>query len=734
MRGANHRVLAVFAAALLAFAAMLAAADRSEVDAGRHAEVVATFLAVEQAETSMDRDLLQAMVGLLPHFDTVVEHDRALLAHLGRLQADRSLVAAIADALGEYGRRIENKRMAAEDAKALTSFTLKEQAYVPFAVAALEGRVPPERLALLQSAIIRLLGGETERGGAAAAIAPLLDALSRSADPTEAHVAQHARSLLHAREALRDTIEAYLGIDTRSALAAARDRYMEVFAQRQRQMTWLIRALQGATMALFAALGWAISRLDRAHRQAATAHSRLVAAVGSLGDAFALFDNSGRRVVSNAGFTALLDGAAVDGLVALPAGLAAAGIRVESGDGPPASPAAASGLLYQAGGERWHLFRARPTEDGGMVCLFTDVTDLHRADSELRKLWAAVEQSPLAIVITDCRGLIEYVNPRFEGLTGYSAAEAVGNTPRILKSGEVPEATYHEMWTTIAAGLTWRGEMVNRKKTGELFRENTIISPVRDPAGQITHFIALKEDITQQRRNADLLLEASTDYERLLYAASHDLQEPARTVVTYCQRLERQLPAAGDAELRVTLDEIAASARQLSLLIAGLVAYGRTSRQTEAFVPVDCAAAARAAIAELHRADVEVPGIRIGPLPTILGDPVLMIMLLRNLLDNSVKFARPDAPARVELSAAPDGGGWRLDVADNGIGIEAEYLDRVLAPFSRLHPRATYPGAGLGLASCAKIARLHGGRLWLDSTPGQGTTVHVWLPAVAALE
>ena len=134
-----------------------------------------------------------------------------------------------------------------------------------------------------------------------------------------------------------------------------------------------------------------------------------------------------------------------------------------------------------------------------------DITERKKTDQELRKLWRAVEQSPASIIITDLQGGIEYVNPKFCALTGYSLEEVSGKNPRVLKSGEMPVESYRQMWATITAGEEWRGEFHNRKKNGELYWESAFISPIRDDKGNVTNFVAIKEDITERKRAAETL-------------------------------------------------------------------------------------------------------------------------------------------------------------------------------------------------------------------------------------
>ncbi|WP_428562031.1 MAG: PAS domain S-box protein [Solidesulfovibrio sp. DCME] len=155
-----------------------------------------------------------------------------------------------------------------------------------------------------------------------------------------------------------------------------------------------------------------------------------------------------------------------------------------------------------------------------VIASVEDISAMREKDAALRLLWAAVEQSPASIVITDTKGIIEYVNPHFSILTGYMPEEAKGLTPRVLKSDVHPDAFYREMWETLAAGQIWRGELCNRKKNGELYWEDSSISPVRDDAGQVTHYVAVKEDITAQREREDRLRLLMREFEAIFNASS----------------------------------------------------------------------------------------------------------------------------------------------------------------------------------------------------------------------
>jgi PAS domain S-box-containing protein len=160
-------------------------------------------------------------------------------------------------------------------------------------------------------------------------------------------------------------------------------------------------------------------------------------------------------------------------------------------------------------------------EAGEVIVTFDRAANRNNLNDELRKLLCAVEQSPASIVITDVTGAIEYVNPKFTKVSGYAFAEVAGKNPRILKSGNLSQATYKELWDTILGGREWTGEFLNRRKNGELFWETASISPIKDSAGRITHFLAVKEDITMRRRSEEAL-RASEDSLRVIFNSVYD--------------------------------------------------------------------------------------------------------------------------------------------------------------------------------------------------------------------
>jgi signal transduction histidine kinase len=249
------------------------------------------------------------------------------------------------------------------------------------------------------------------------------------------------------------------------------------------------------------------------------------------------------------------------------------------------------------------------------------------------------------------------------------------------------------------------------------------------------HILRELEVLQQVNRRLDDqardLARSNRDLEQFAYVASHDLQEPLRKVSSFCQLLQRryggQLDERADQYIEFAVD----GAQRMQRLINDLLAFSRVGRTTAEFVPVDLDAVGTAVAAQLETSRAEVDGtITFGELPALTGDPALLRQLLLNLVGNGLKFHREGVPPQVRVSARETSGGWEISVADNGIGIEPEYVDKVFVIFQRLHGREVYAGTGIGLALAKKIVEFHGGRIWIDTEPRTepGTTVRFTLP------
>ena len=257
------------------------------------------------------------------------------------------------------------------------------------------------------------------------------------------------------------------------------------------------------------------------------------------------------------------------------------------------------------------------------------------------------------------------------------------------------------------------------RRTAELARSNTKLE--RELAGRGRAEEKLKLALADLGRS-------NKDLEQFAYVASHDLQEPLRMVSSYTQLLARryrgQLDAAASEFIAYAVD----GANRMQKLIDDLLAYSRVGTRATAFQPADCTAVLDRVLANL-KAAIETSGTVVthGPLPAVVHDNLLLVQLFQNLIGNAIKF-RVEKPPRIHVSAEQKGEEWVFAVRDNGIGIDPQHAERIFTIFQRLHTAEEYPGTGIGLAICKKIVERRGGRIWVESQPGIGSTFYFTIP------
>ncbi|ARJ67242.1 histidine kinase [Magnetospirillum sp. ME-1] len=384
-----------------------------------------------------------------------------------------------------------------------------------------------------------------------------------------------------------------------------------------------------------------------------------------------------------------------------------------------------------------------PLPGGGFVATHTDITESKRAEEALRTLSRAVEQSPVSVVITDPRGNIDYVNPKFVQVCGYTLDEVRGLNPRLLKSGLTPDSVYAELWRTISAGGTWEGEMQNRRKSGELFWERASISPIRSPDGAILHFLAVKEDITARKAAEDALvtaLQAAEDANRaktvFLSHMSHELRTPLTAVLGYTEIMTSEMAGPMPPYHAEFIAAIGDSGRHLLSIIDEVLDISRIELGSYriSVAPCDLAAIARECAGMLRpqciAKDIGLEMEMAESVP-LVTDSRAVRQIVINLLGNAIKYT--EAGGRISVRLDGDAGETRITVEDTGCGIPADKLSRIFEPFQRVDPLRADParGVGLGLAICRRIAELLGGSVAIQSEPGRGTTVTVTLPEMS---
>lgn len=373
--------------------------------------------------------------------------------------------------------------------------------------------------------------------------------------------------------------------------------------------------------------------------------------------------------------------------------------------------------------------RGADSEILGTVLVFRDILERRQAEQKLTLLANVVEFSDDAIVSKDMNGLVTSWNKGAERIFGYSAAEMIGKPIAVIappdRSKEMPE-----ILERIRRGeRVEHFESVRRAKNGRLVNVALTVSPIKDSSGKIVGASKIARDITERTlaaqaiaQHSDQLARSNADLQQFTYAASHDLQEPLRTVVSFTQLLADRYKGKFDQEADEFMGYVISAATRMRLLIADLLNYSRTVHHEEVpFKDVSLNDAVDLAAHNLHLAIQEsVATLEVGALPTLRADKVQMIQLFQNLISNAIKYRGEDSP-HIRIAAAQDGDEWVLSVCDNGTGIPDEYKEYIFGLFKRLHGRE-HAGSGVGLAICKSIVERHGGRIWVESGPGQGST------------
>ncbi|MBI3714773.1 MAG: PAS domain S-box protein [Betaproteobacteria bacterium] len=397
------------------------------------------------------------------------------------------------------------------------------------------------------------------------------------------------------------------------------------------------------------------------------------------------------------------------------------------------------------------LFQGEP--DKGVVLIVNEITERLSREKTLRTLSRALAQSPAAIVITDWEANIEYVNPAFERVTGYTHDEVLGKNPRILKSGLTPAETYRQLWATISAGEVWRGEVCNRRKDGELFWEQAAISGVKNERGEIEHYIAVKEDISQLKRLIGELQVVNDSLEVRVAERTEQLQRADRAKSTFLATMSHEIrtPLNGiigmleilsltqlDAHQRGQLEVVRQSGHSLSHIINDILDYskieaGKLSISNE----VASVETVIGAVINLYSGAASSKGLSLTSAidarisPALLFDPHRLQQILNNFVSNAIKFTNQGyVEVRADLlDQSPVSEMIQFSVLDTGIGISAEDQENLFEPFTQVEAKSTrrFGGTGLGLSISRQLAEMMGGVVEMDSAPGRGTTLRLSL-------
>ncbi len=372
--------------------------------------------------------------------------------------------------------------------------------------------------------------------------------------------------------------------------------------------------------------------------------------------------------------------------------------------------------------------------------IIRDISERRLAEENIRKLSKAVEQSPAAVIVTDTKGRIEYVNPAFSRMTGYSFEEIHGMNPRVLQSGKVTKETYSTLWDTISSGKSWHGEFCNRRKDGSLYWTQVIISPIFDSEGNITHYMGIQDDITEKRELERQFQQAQKmeAIGRLAGGVAHDFNNMLGVILGYGEIMLSKVHP--EDPLKQYIDQIMEAAKRSKSLTSQLLAFSRRQPLKPEIVDLnEVIKNLRKMLSRLIGENISLKLVLDDNLSKVKVDPTQIEQVIMNLVVNA-RDAMPEGgsliietknisehqealfPKKIKNGTAY----VMLSVKDQGVGMDEETLSRIFEPF--FTTKESEKGTGLGLASVYGIVKQLKGEIFVESKPGKGSIFKVFFP------
>jgi two-component system, chemotaxis family, sensor kinase Cph1 len=351
------------------------------------------------------------------------------------------------------------------------------------------------------------------------------------------------------------------------------------------------------------------------------------------------------------------------------------------------------------------------------------------SDSSLHKFQVR-EVTQYAMFVLDSAGILLTWNAGVQHILGYSEEEWVGQHASLIFTppDQAREVCVSEMNRASESGCSSDTRWHRRKDGCELFAHG-VMRAIRSRDGSLLGYSKILSDETANKQLQDALTESNMALEQFAYVASHDLQEPLRTVSVYAELLARRYKDQLEGDAEEFLNLIVTGTRRMNALVQDLLTYARVKTEVDRPSSIALDQDIETALTQLQQRIEESNAIVThDPLPEIQADQGQMVRLFQNLIGNALKYRKPDVSPVIHVSAEQRGSEWVITVRDNGIGFDPKHSKEIFSPFKRLHSQEEYEGTGVGLAICRRIVEGHGGRIWAESQPGHGACFHFSLP------
>ncbi|MEO6719552.1 MAG: PAS domain S-box protein, partial [Ferruginibacter sp.] len=381
-----------------------------------------------------------------------------------------------------------------------------------------------------------------------------------------------------------------------------------------------------------------------------------------------------------------------------------------------------------------------------VIGAIVDITERKKTEQQIayseQRYRQIVETAQEGIWVIDERNNITFVNKKMCEIIEFEPAEMIGKQIHSFMDEEANKNAEEDIKRR-RQGISETLDSVFITRSGKAVSTSVSTNPIFDDAGTYKGALGMVTDITKRKLDeaqikkseADLdlknteLKRKNTELEQFAYVASHDLQEPLRTTSSFVKLLQQQYKGKLDDKADKYLHFVIESSDRMKVLINDLLDYSRIGTKRE-LKKVDCAKVLQDVTADLHKAITDAGALIISDqLPVINGYATEIKQLFQNLTINAIKFRKKNTVLTLNISAKIEGGHWLFSFADNGIGIDKAHNERIFIIFQRLHTRAEYQGSGIGLSHCRKIVELHHGKIWVESTPGEGSTFYFTIPA-----